>query len=79
MGQVDDREGQREVLLAVLSALEKARAPGGVRHLSFIWPEDPKKTDWQPPEMSPLIKFYLEEIKQARQMESEREKHAGGI
>ena len=42
--------------------------------LPFRWPEDPNKTVWQPPEMSPLIKFYLEEIKQARQRASEKEK-----
>ncbi len=74
VGQVGDQKGQREVLLAVLSALEKAKTPGEVRHLPFIWPEDPKNTDWQPPEMSPLIKFYLEEIKQARQRASEKER-----
>ncbi len=74
MGQVGDRKGQREILLRTLSFLEKAQRPGEILHLSLIWPEDPKKTDWQPPEMSPLIKFYLEEIKQARQKESEREK-----
>jgi hypothetical protein len=66
VGQVGDREGQRRVLVEVLSVLEKAQKPGEVRHLSFTWPEEPKKTDWQPPEMSPLIKSYLEEIKQAR-------------
>jgi len=74
VGQVKDQKGQREVLLAALSALEKAKAPGEVWHLPFTWPEDPKKTDWQPPEMSPLIRFYLEEIKQARQKESEKER-----
>ena len=74
MGQVGDRQGQREVLLKVLSFLEKAQEPGEVLHLPFTWPEDPRKTDWQPPEMSPLIRFYLEEVKQARQRESEREK-----
>lgn len=74
VGQVGDREGQRQVLLKVLSFLEKAQKPGEVLHLPFTWPEEPKKTDWQPPEMSPLIKFYLEEIKQARQRESEKEK-----
>jgi hypothetical protein len=46
--------------------LEKAKKPGEVWHLPFTWPEEPKKTDWQPPEMSPLIKFYLEDIKKAR-------------
>lgn len=74
VGQVGDKEGQREVLLKVLSHLEKAEKPGKVLHLSFVWPEDPKKTAWQPPEMSPLIKFYLEEIKAARQRTSEKEK-----
>ena len=74
LGQVGDKQGQREVLLKTLSFLENAREPGEVLHLSYTWPEDPKKTDWQPPEMSPLIKFYLEEIKQARQRASEKEK-----
>jgi hypothetical protein len=49
-----------------LSILERAKKPGEVLHLPFTWPEEPKKTDWQPPEMSPLIKFYLEDIKKAR-------------
>ena len=49
-----------------LSVFEKAKKPGEVWHLPFTWPEDPKKTDWQPPEMSPLIKYYLEDIKAAR-------------
>ncbi len=66
MGQVGDVAGQREVLLKTLEVLEKAEKPGEVWHLSFTWPEEPKKTDWQPPEMSPLIKFYLDEIKKAR-------------
>jgi len=74
VGQIGDKEGQREVLLKTLSFLEQARKPGEVVHLPFTWPEDPKKTDWQPPEMSPLIRFYLEEVKQARQRESEKEK-----
>jgi hypothetical protein len=66
LGAVGDREGQRKVLLSALDVLQKAQRPGEVRHLPFTWPEDPKNTDWQPPEMSPLIKFYLEEIKKAR-------------
>ncbi len=61
-----DKEGQRRVLLKTLEVLEKAKKPGEVWHLPFIWPEEPKNTDWHPPEMSPLIKFYLEEIRQAR-------------
>lgn len=66
MGQVGDKEGQRKVLLMVLSVFEKAKKLGEIWHLPFSWPEDPKKADWQPPEMSPLIKFYLEDIKKAR-------------
>jgi hypothetical protein len=58
------------VLLKALSVLEKAKRPGEVFHLPFTWPEEPKKTDWQPPEMSPLIKFYLEEIKAARRSQA---------
>jgi hypothetical protein len=66
MGQVGDRDGQRAVLLKTLSFLEEARVPGEIRHLPFTWPEDPKETDWHPPEMSPLIRVYLDEIKRAR-------------
>jgi len=72
VGQVGDRSGQRAVLQRALAFLAQARKPGEVLHLPFTWPEDPKQTDWQPPEMSPLIKRYLEEIKQARQRASER-------
>jgi hypothetical protein len=66
VGQVGGREDQRRVLLKTFEVLEKATRPGEIWHLPFTWPEEPKKTDWQPPEMSPLIKFYLGEIRQAR-------------
>lgn len=66
VGQAGDRDGQRKVLSAALAVFDKARAPGEVHHLPFTWPEAPKETRWQPPEMSPLIKFYLEEIRAAR-------------
>jgi hypothetical protein len=69
VGQAGDREGQRQVLLAVLGVLEKARKPGEIWHLPFTWPEEPKKTDWQPPEMSPIIKARLNDIKEARKKE----------
>ncbi len=72
MGQVGDWEGQRQVLLKTLEVLEKAKQPGEVWQLPFTWPEEPRKTDWQPPEMSPLIKFYLEDIKKARREQEER-------
>ena len=63
VGQVNDIEGQRRVLLETLSFMEKADAPGAVCHLPFTWPEEPKHTKWQPPEISPIIKIYLDEIK----------------
>jgi hypothetical protein len=66
VGQVGDREGQRKVLLATLSVLADARRPGEVRSLPFFWPEEPKKTQWQPPEASPIVRLQLDEIKKAR-------------
>lgn len=63
VGQVHDSEGQKEVLMAALSVLEEAKEPGQIFHLPFTWPEEPKKTDWQPSEISPIIKLNLDEIK----------------
>ena len=63
VGDVNDAEGQRQVLLAALAFLEEARTPGQVCHLPFTWPEEPKHTNWHPPEISPVIKLYLDEIK----------------
>lgn len=68
VGQVNDRDGQREVLLATLSCLEKSSTPGEISHLPFNWPVDPKETHWHPPEMSPIIKLYLDDIKKARKL-----------
>lgn len=65
-GEPQDIKGQRTVLLKTLEVLEKAEKPGEIWHLPFVWHEEPKKTDWQPPEISPMIKYYLEDIKKAR-------------
>ena len=70
VGEVGDREGQRDVLLDALSVLEEEREPGKLRHLPFTWHEEPKDAKWHPPEMSPLIKTYLEQIRQARRKEA---------
>lgn len=67
VGQVHDTEGQRKVLLETLSCLEKAVKPGEVFHLPFTWPEDPRETKWHPPEISPIFKFFKDEIRKARQ------------
>ena len=65
VGQVHDREGQRKVLLEALAILENTREPGQVVHLPFKWPEEPKATKWHPPEISPIVKVFLDEIKKA--------------
>ncbi len=69
VGEVDDRKGQREVILAALSCLEQASKPGEIYHLPYTWPKEPKETHWHPPEMSPIIKMYLDDIKKARTLE----------
>ena len=48
-----------------LSVFLKAKSPGEVFHLPFTWPQEPKKTNWHPPEMSPLVKLQLDKIKRA--------------
>jgi len=63
VGEVNDSEGQQKVLLAALSFLEKAKTPGQMCNLPFTWPEEPKHTKWHPPEISPIIKLYLDELK----------------
>ena len=63
VGQVHDQDGQRNVLKATLSVLENAKEPGQISHLPFTWPEEPKKTDWHPSEISPIAKLNLAEIK----------------
>ncbi len=63
VGAVEDVKGQRQVLLKTLAFLETADTPGAVCHLPFLWPEEPKNTKWQPPEISPIIKLHLAEIK----------------
>jgi hypothetical protein len=66
VGEVGDTAGQREVLLETLSVLAEAKKPGEIRHLSFTWPESPREAKWHPPEMSPIVNLYLDEIKEAR-------------
>ena len=54
-GDVGDAATQREVLLAALAVFDKAREPGHVEHLPFVWHEDPSQTKWHPAEPSPII------------------------
>ena len=63
IGQPGDHEGQRKVLLEALQVLDNDQSPGQVSHLPFTWPEEPRKTNWHPPEISPIVKLFLDEIK----------------
>ncbi len=65
IGEVDDSKGQREILLNTLSALENEESPGSVINLPFEWHENPSETKWHPPEISPIVKLFLGEIKKA--------------
>ena len=63
LGDVGDSQGQKQVLTAALTVLEEARDPGHIQDLPYVWPEEPKDTHWHPPEISPIIKMHLDEIK----------------
>jgi len=54
-GDVGDAATQGAVLRAALDVFGKARKPGHVEHLPFVWHEDPKETKWHPAEPSPII------------------------
>ena len=73
IGNVHDWEGQRDVLMEALSVFRKAKNPGELFHLPFTWPEEPKKTDWHPPEMSPIVKMLLDKLKKARREVEQKE------
>ncbi len=63
VGDVGDLDDQRDILKQTLDVLVQADTPGFIRHLPNRWPQSPKETKWQPPEISPIIKLYLDEIK----------------
>jgi hypothetical protein len=66
LGDVGDRQGQRDVLRDTLIALEAADTPGSVQNLPYVWPEEPRETKWHPSEISPIVKLQLDEIRKAR-------------
>ncbi|HVN70696.1 MAG TPA: glycine/sarcosine/betaine reductase selenoprotein B family protein [Desulfomonilia bacterium] len=66
VGQVHDIHGQRAVLLETISFLAGAKRPGEEFHLPFTWPEEPRETKWHPPEVSPILKLFKDEIKKIR-------------
>jgi D-proline reductase (dithiol) PrdB len=54
-GDVGDVGTQRAVLRAALEVFERAKEPGHVEHLPFVWHEEPSETKWHPAEPSPII------------------------
>ncbi len=68
-GDVDDAEGQRAVLRAMLEVAEKAQTPGQITHLPFRWHQDPEQTNWHPSEPSPIIAMI--KARQAKKAEKE--------
>jgi len=71
IGQVHDAAGQRRVLLMTLDSLKNAEKPGIIDHLPLKWHEDPKKTQWHPPAMSPIVQLFLGDIKKEGQKAKE--------
>jgi hypothetical protein len=57
LGQPGDAAGQMAVLRATLAALAAIQAPGGIVHLPFEWPEDPKQVHNRPPEPPPIARY----------------------
>ena len=57
LGQPGDAAGQTAVLRATLAALAAIRAPGGIVHLPFEWPEPPKQVRNHPPEPPPIARY----------------------
>lgn len=66
VGPANDKKMQLAVLRDTLTVLAEAQKPGEIRHLPFEWPEDPRKTDWHPAEISPIIKMNLDIIKKMK-------------
>ncbi|MCP4037448.1 MAG: hypothetical protein GY733_10965 [bacterium] len=54
-GDVGDAKTQSAVMRAALDVFGKAKGPGHIEHLPFVWHEDPKDTEWHPAEPSPII------------------------
>jgi hypothetical protein len=45
------------VLEATLRALENIQIPGGIIHLPFVWPEEPKAVRSKLPEDPPIARY----------------------
>jgi hypothetical protein len=69
LGRPGDRDTQMGIIRSALALLEEAKAPGEVRELDYVWPQDPDeaKRDWQPSEPSPIIRMLRERAAARRQ------------
>ena len=54
-GEPDDVATQTDVLRAALGVFDRAKKPGHVEHLPFVWPHPASETKWHPAEPSPII------------------------
>ena len=74
LGRPGDSETQTRVIREALKLLEEAKAPGEIRELDLVWPQDldEAKKDWQPLEPSPIIKMMIEQRKAQRQAQEGR-------
>ena len=69
LGRPGDRDTQMGIVRSALALLEEATAPGEIRELDYVWPQDPDeaKQDWQPEEPSPIVKLLIERRRGQRQ------------
>lgn len=64
LGHAGDRDEQIAVIREALRVLREAREPGAVQHLERQWPDfETWKTAWYPPELPPVIKVLLEQLR----------------
>ncbi len=69
LGRPGDGDTQMGIIRSALKLLEEATAPGEIRELDYVWPQelDEAKRDWQPSEPSPIIRMIRERAKARRE------------
>ncbi len=72
LGRPGDRDTRMGIIRSALKLREEATAPGEIRELNYVWPQelDEAKRGWQPPEPSPIIRMLREQAVARRQSES---------
>jgi hypothetical protein len=66
LGQPNQVEQQRRVLLQALQVLENAAEPGTIVHSSECWPQPTSQAiqEWQPPQPSPIVQVLAPKIRE---------------